>query len=103
MTTYTAAVATASDVTADDFCDVSVVENLVHGYTVDDDGNETPDYTLSDKMAMEPVKLDVRTDDDDVLGHAVNAAESVLGAQGWRICGQWDTGDNAMYAAVERA
>lgn len=100
--TYTAAITTAASDVTGDFCDVTVIENVIHGYTTDGEGNEVPDYGLSDTLAMRATELPIRTDDDDVLGKVEDAAEAVLTANGWRITGEWDVADNALYASAER-
>ena len=103
MTIYTAAITTASSDVLGDFCDVSVIENVLHGYTLDSEGNETPDYGLSDKYALEPIDLPVRTDDDDKLIRVEGAAEKILAGKGWRVDGEWAVADNALYVPVSRA
>jgi hypothetical protein len=101
--TYTAAVAIASDVVAAGLCDVSVGENDVTGYRLDDAGNEIPEYTMSDRLAMEPMEIAVGVDDNDKLEAAGPAADAQLWAFGWNRTGEWLVTDTAMYAPVERA
>lgn len=103
MTTFTAAIATASDIVEYAFCDVAVAEDDIITYKVDGDGNETPVYGMSNRIALEPVVLPVRVDDDDKLTKATHAADEILAVHGWSVTGDWEIVDNAMYAAVERA
>lgn len=102
MTTYTAAIATASDCVLNGYCDVTVLTNEIAGYREDSNGNEVPVHEASGPMVMNPVDTDVTCDDDDKLTKAQDAAETILNANGWTITGTWEIADNAMYAAVER-
>jgi hypothetical protein len=101
MTTYTAAIGTASDVVAGDFCDVIVVENMIVGFRYPGDV-EVPEFGLSNTIALGEVDLDVRTDADDKLTTAPAAADKILTASGWTRTGDWETARNALYAPVER-
>lgn len=101
-TTYTAAIGTASDVIEGGVCDVTVVENVVATYRTDDDGNETPEYGMSDKVAMPAQETTVRTD-EDAAERLIAEAEQILNRNGWRVTGTWEPSDNAVYAPVERA
>lgn len=87
MTTYTAAIGTAADVVAGDFCDVSVIVDGTVG------------LTSEVVMAAETA---VRTDHEDVLGIVEADAERVLAENGWRVTGDWSVAYNALYAPVER-
>jgi hypothetical protein len=87
--TYTAAIGTASDVVAGEFCDASVIIN-------DAEGN------LTDTAVMQ-AETEIRTDHEDVLGVIEADAERVLREHGWQIAGKWDVADNALYAPVKRA
>lgn len=102
--TYTAAIGTASDVVSGDYCDVVVVENesTTVGYREDADGDEVPAYSLTNKVVMAAVDTTVRTDDEDKLFTAGDAADDILRANGWRRISDWGTSDNALYAHVER-
>jgi hypothetical protein len=101
--TFTAAIGTASDVVTGDYCDVTVIENAIVNYRTDGDGNEVPEYGLTDKIALGSVDTDVRTDADDSLTSAPDAADKILTANGWTRTGDWTTASNALYAPVERA
>lgn len=103
MTTFTAAIGTASDVVLGDFCDVTVAEDDVISYRFDEDGNEIPLYGMSDRIVMEPIETDVRVDDDESLQKVEAAAREVLEDNGWKVTGTWESGGNALYASVERA
>ncbi|GAA2626400.1 hypothetical protein GCM10010411_74150 [Actinomadura fulvescens] len=102
-TTYTAAIATASDVVAGEYCDVLVAENDVVGYRDGEGGQEVPVLGMSDRVVMEAVETTVRTTDDDKLGLIEQEAEQILAAHGWQVVGPWELSDNAAYAAVQRA
>lgn len=101
-TTYTAALATASDVVFGDFCDVSVVENEVTSYRQGSDGYDIPVYGMTSVVAMDAVETTVRTDADN-YGDAETDADEILAANGWVRIGDWEPSDNAYYAPVERA
>lgn len=101
--THYAAIATASDVVAGDYCDVSVAEAEIHTYRVDDDGNETPEYAMGPNVVMDAVETDVRTDDEDSHTKIEGAAEAILAANGWTRTGPWELADNAAYAPVTPA
>lgn len=88
-TTYTAAIATASDVVAGDFCDVSVIENDVQG-------------NLTNKVILGPQELTVRTDDLDKLEKSQAEAKDLLEAAGYKVVGGWEISSNAAYALVLR-
>jgi hypothetical protein len=103
MTTYTAAIATASDVVAGDYCDVTVAENEIVTHKETEDGTETPVYGMSDTIVMPSIDTDVRTDDEDSLAKAELAAADILESNGWTVTGTWEVAANALYAPVERA
>ena len=86
--TYTAAIGTAPDVVAGDFCDVSVI-------VTDDEDRLTDEVAFAAETA-------IRTDHQDVLGVVEADAERVLAANGWRLTGPWKVTDNALYARAER-
>lgn len=100
--TYTAAIGTASDVVAGDFCDVSIAENEIITYKLQEDGTETPVYGMSGKVVMDAIETTVRTDEDDKLGRIEADAERILEANGWKVTGPWELADNAAYATVVR-
>lgn len=102
MTTFIACIGTASDVVTNNLCDVAVAEADEISYTIASDGTETPDYSMSDRLVMQPTELTVSTDDDDKLAKAQSAAEDVLANNGWELVDSWDIVDNAMYATVTR-
>jgi len=89
MTTFTAAITTASDCVLGDFCDVSVAENEIITYKLHEDGTETPVYGMSGKVVMDAVETTVRTDASDKLGQIEADAERILAANGWKIVGSW--------------
>lgn len=101
---YTAAIAADPSCCSGQQADVCVIENDVSGCNVDDDGNEIPVYTLSDKIAMECIETSVCTDpatrDDDKL---MAEAEGILAANGWTVTGTWQYASDGIYATVERA
>ena len=101
--TYTAAIGTASDVVAGDFCDVMVAENDIVGYREDEDGNEIPEYEMGSNVVMPAQETTVRTDEADPWGRLEAEAVAILAANGWRVVGPWELGDNAAYATVELA
>lgn len=88
MTTYIAAVGTASDVVAGDYTDVAVG-------TADENGN------MTSTLVLDPVETTARTDAD--MEEIQDAADATLEAHGWTRVGAWDIADNALYATVERA
>ncbi|MFJ9558300.1 hypothetical protein ACIRPH_31220 [Nocardiopsis sp. NPDC101807] len=98
---YVAAVATASDVVAGEYTDVTVAEREVIAMDVDDDGNEIPILGMSDRLVMGPIETTAKVGAD--MGDIEAAAEAILEANGWRRTGPWEVADNALYAAVERA
>jgi len=101
--TYTAAIATASDVVTGDFCDVCVIENEIDGWREDEYSNDVkPVYGMTSRTPMEPVETNIRVDDEDKLSKAADAADEILRANGWNRTDDWSFGDNAMYATVER-
>lgn len=100
--TYTAALATASDVVFGDFCDVSVVESEVISYRQGSDGYDIPVYGMTSVVAMDAVETTVRTDADS-YGHAESEADEILAANGWIRTGDWEPSDNAYYAPVAKA
>ncbi|MFY7066014.1 hypothetical protein ACOQFV_09145 [Nocardiopsis changdeensis] len=87
MTTYIAAVGTASDVVAGDYTDVAVG-------TADENGN------MTDTLVLDPVETTARTDAD--MEDIQDAADATLEAHGWTRVGAWDIADNALYATVAR-
>lgn len=101
-TTYTAAIATAADCVAGDYCDLQVLENEITGYRIDGDGDEVAEYGMTDREALPCVELDVRVDDDDKLAKVENSADEILAANGWTRTEDWTVTDNALYALVER-
>lgn len=101
-TTYTAALATASDVVANGLCDVSVVENEVITYRQGSDGYDIPVYGMTSTVALDAVETTVRTDADS-YGDAETEADDILAANGWTRTGDWEPSDNAYYAPVAKA
>jgi hypothetical protein len=99
---YTAAIATASECVAGDFCDVSVAQDEIVGYAENEDGEEYPLYAMGPNVVMAAQEIPVRTDEDDKLGRIEQEAVKVLEANGWRVTGPWGITDNAAYAAAER-
>jgi hypothetical protein len=102
MTIYVAAIGTAPDVVAGEHCDLTVAEQYVFGYRIDDDGQERPITGMGDELVLEPVELPVRVDDDDKGQKAIAYAETELAEWGFTRVGPWVVADNAMYADVER-
>lgn len=102
MTTFIAAIGTASDVVTNGFCDVAIAEADEVSYHVANDGTETPIYGMSNRLVMEPTDMTVSVNDDDKLAKAQSAAEDVLANHGWELVDSWEIVDNAMYATVER-
>jgi hypothetical protein len=98
--THFAALGTAADVVAGDHFDVTVANAEIHTYRTDDDGNETPEYTMGSTVVMGPVDTDVRIDDEDSHLKIEAAADTVLAAHGWTRTGPWESADNAAYAPV---
>jgi prevent-host-death family protein len=92
MTTYTAAIATESSVVSGDYCDVAVIIN--------DDSQ--PEPQLGSELALDPVELNVRTDDPDKLVKVEIAAETALLMRRWRVTGKWEVAGNALYAPVTK-
>lgn len=92
MTTYTAAISTASDVVAGDNCDVCVAENILTG---DDE------EVMGDTIVLDAIETTVSTDNPDKLTLAREEAEQILLESGWVVTGPWTIADNAMYASVE--
>jgi hypothetical protein len=88
MTTYTAAIGTAADVVAGEFCDVSVIANDGEGM-------------LTDNIAMH-ADTAIPVSHPDVLGVVEADAERVLTEKGWRVTGKWFVADNALYAPAEQ-
>ncbi|MER7331721.1 MULTISPECIES: hypothetical protein [unclassified Micromonospora] len=101
MTKFVAALANASDVVSGDYCDVSVIESEIVSYREGRDGNDVPEYGLTDKLAMDAVDTNVRTDGD--IKAALADADRVLRDNGWNRSGDWEPSQNAYYAEVERA
>jgi hypothetical protein len=98
---YTAWVSTDRSVVLGDRCEVTVLEDEVSNYRLDEDGREHPVYTSSAKDPLELGPIAVRVDDPDTLEKAWQAATQLLAEYGWRVVGKWDISDNAMYATVE--
>jgi hypothetical protein len=103
MTTFTAAIATASDCVLGEFCDVSVAKNEIITRKLEEDDGETPVYGMGGNVVMAAVETTVRTDVDDKLGRIEADAERILADNGWKVTGAWELADNAAYASVERA
>lgn len=82
---------------------VSVIENTIVGYSEGEDGDEVPEYGLSDTIAMDSIELTVRTDAEDVLGQIETEAVQILEDHGWKVTSPWNLSDNAAYATVERS
>lgn len=103
MTSYIAAIATAADVVAGNFCDVSVIECEEASIGIDDDGNEILEQQMTDRVAMPAQETTVLIDDADSAVKVEDDAERILVANGWRVTGKWEPSDNAIYATVELA
>lgn len=82
--TFTAEISTSSKTALGDRCAVTVVNDQDVR-----DGMESTDT---------PLPIDGDHTREDVTG----AAEAVLTANGWKIVGDWEDGDNSYYATVER-
>lgn len=82
---YTAEVSISPKIALGDKCAVTVVndDNIL-------DGMESTDT---------PLPIDV----DHTREQVIDAAEAVLAANGWKVAGDWEDGDNSYYATVERA
>lgn len=98
-TTYTAAIATASDCVAGDYCDVTVAEDTITYYA--DANGDHEERTMGTDVVF-AAEINVRTDDEDKLAKVKAAAEDILRANGWVRTGSWTITDNALYATVER-
>lgn len=98
--TFTAALATHSSVVAGDFCDVSVIENVISGYRWVD-GEEFAEWAPAGEVAMDPVETTVTTADYE--NGAREAADEILRDNGWHRSGPWEYGGDgvALYANVE--
>ncbi|GGN39364.1 hypothetical protein FHR83_006734 [Actinoplanes campanulatus] len=102
MTTHFACIATAPDVVADNVCDLSIGTATITGYRLDDAGNETAEYAMSDNIIF-TADLTVLVNDEDKLAKAANEADEMLTKNAWTRTAAWDIVDNAMYAEVEPA
>lgn len=104
MTTYFAAIGTASDVVPGDFMDLTVTEAVITGYREGENGEEIEMLGFGGPTVLESVDLPVRTDDEDSHMKIEPAAAEALEANGWRLVPgeKWELGDNAAYAQVER-
>lgn len=102
MTTYYAAIGTASDVVTGDHCDLTVTEAITLGYREGEDGQEIEELGFGGTTVLDSVDLPIRTDDTAKLGAIEEAAAELLDANGWRVIGGWEIADNAAYARVER-
>jgi hypothetical protein len=98
---YAAAVDTAENPSG--LCDVCVIEQIICGYQVADDGNEIPQYELGSNVVFGPVETTVRMSDPDSLDRAEEEAKAILAANGWRPASGLTIADNAIYFDVERA
>lgn len=103
MTVFFAAIGTASDVVAGDFCDLTVTEAVVTGYREGEHGEEIEELGFGGATVLDAVELPVRTDDEDSHLKIEQAAADALEANGWRVVGTWELADNAAYAQVEKA
>lgn len=83
--TYTAEISTSSKIALGDKCAVTVVN--------DDDVRD----------GMESTDTPLAIDGDHAREQVIDAAEDVLRADGWRVTGVWEDGDNSYYVTVERA
>jgi hypothetical protein len=101
MTTYTAAIGTASNVVFGDHCDVQVAENDIT-YHLGPNDEEVPEHTMSDRLVLDAIDTDIRTDDEDKLSKVGDAADEILAKHGWSRVEGWAIADNALYAQVER-
>ena len=99
--TYTAAVCFDSGYVEGDFCDLTIAEDVIRSYDVDEDGTETPRREMGDTIVLETVELPIRTDDED--GKLEPAADEALASNGWRRTEEWFSAGYVMYAPVERA
>ena len=97
---YAAAIGTADNPSG--FCDVCVIEQVVLGYQLDDDGNEVPQYGLGDNVVYGPVETTILMTDPDKLARAEDEAKAILAASGWRPVSGATIADNAIYLDVER-
>lgn len=103
MTThYTAWLANVDSVLDGTQTDIAVTIDEIHGYDVDDEGNETPVWTSTSELAMDPVETGVELDDEDCDSKSVRAAERILAEHGFTVISGWDYTDNALTADVER-
>jgi hypothetical protein len=82
---YTAEIAISSKVTLGDKCAVTVVN--------DDDI----------RQGMEATETALLVDGDHTRQQVIDAAEDLLVANGWKVTGDWEDGDNSYYAPVEPA
>ena len=84
------------------WCELTVAQNDIHTYRVDDDGNETPELVTSMTVVDGPTGLPVCTDEDAKLLIVEDIADQALTEAGWERTGPWDVADNALYAPVTR-
>lgn len=100
MPAYCAAITTQDD--SDGFCSVAVLEMEIHGYDIDDDGNETPQWRTTDHIVFGPVSTTVRHEDPYKMDKAEEEAKKILAAAGWEpVSPELTIADNAIYFDVE--
>jgi hypothetical protein len=103
MTSHFACVATENTVVAGTVCDLSIGTATISGYRIDNDGNENPEYAISDNIVF-TTDLTVNVNDEDKDQKAIDEADTILTGQGWSRLTAWEyAGDGALYAEVEPA
>ena len=100
MTKFVATLANFSHVVAGDNCDVSVNECEIVTYDEGVDGDVIPVYEMTSTLAMDTTETTVPTDGD--IGAALAEADTILRDAGWIRVSDWEAGENAYYADVER-
>lgn len=82
---YTAEITISSAVALGDKCAVTVVAD-----------NDI-------RQGMESTDTPLAIDGDHTREQVIDAAEGILRANGWKVTGDWEDGDNSYYVAVEHA
>lgn len=99
---FTAWISVTSNVLSNEFCDVEVLEDEVHGYRLDSEGNEIPQWSSNGTGPVYSALLGVRHDEEDIYDRAIEEVEDKLDKAGWSVEGDWEAVDTGWTATVER-